>query len=558
MRILIIGGVAGGASAATRARRLNEEAKITMVEQGPYVSYANCGLPYYVGGQINDPQDLLLETTESLWDRFHIDAQVNTRAVDVDLAHHQARISNIFEESQIVEFDRLILAPGASPVIPPIAGLERPDVFMLRTVPNALNLRQYLDSRSHIQHVTVIGAGFIGMEMAEVLHSRGYKVTVVDKAPHILPVFDPDVARYIEHRLSDLGIEQVLGTAVSRINGIFGHPTITLDSQRQMKTDAVVVGLGVRPSLKLAQQMGLKLGSTGAIWVDPSMKTSHPLVYAAGDAVEKRDLVTGLPRWWPLAGIANKEGRVAGTNAAGGSQTFPGALGTAIVRISPYYLAMTGLTETAARQNGIAHQILYTVRGHHAGYYPGAEDLFTKVVYDPSSGHLLGAQIAGQEGVDKRIDIFATAIQGHMTMESLESLDLAYAPPVGSAKDPVIITAMAAVNHQSGLVSTINPSELAEWIAADNNQPLILDVRDQDEVSETGMIPQARWIPLNTLREHLPSLPKESPIVLYCRSGHRSYIAARILRQHAFPQVFNLNGGITAWQQQQMPRLTKA
>ncbi|PSR33079.1 MAG: CoA-disulfide reductase [Sulfobacillus benefaciens] len=549
MRILIIGGVAGGASAATRARRLNEAAEITMVEQGPYVSYANCGLPYYVGGQIPDPQDLLLETPESLWDRFRIDVRVNTRALDIDLAHRQARIANATEQSEVIEFDRLILSPGASPVIPPIAGLDRPDVFMLRTVPDALNLRQYLDSHGNIRHITVIGAGFIGMEMAEVLHSRGYDVTVVDKAGHILPVFDPDIASYVEHRLSDLGIKQVLGTAIHRIDGALGSPTVTLDSQHQIRTDAVVVGLGVRPSLRLAQQMGLKLGSTGAIWVDPSMKTSHPLVYAAGDAVEKRDLVTGLPRWWPLAGIANKEGRVAGTNAAGGSQTFPGALGTAIVRVSPYYLAMTGLTETTAKQIGIDHQVLYTVRGHHASYYPGAEDLFTKVIYDPSSGRLLGAQIAGQEGVDKRIDIFATAIQGHLTMDSLESLDLAYAPPVGAAKDPVIITAMAAGNHQSGLVSTINPSDLAEWIADDNHHPLILDVRDQDEILETGMIPQARWIPLNDLRKHVPSLPKDSPIVLYCRSGHRSYVAARILRQHAFRQVFNLNGGMTAWQQ---------
>lgn len=544
MRIAVIGGVAGGASAATRARRLNEQAEITIYEKGPYVSYANCGLPYYVGGEIANAEDLLLETPESLEARFNIRVNVNTEVLAVD---PKAGILLFSQDgaTKSQAFDRFILAPGSIPIVPRVPGIEREDVFLLRTVPDALRLHDYLDSHV-VHHAAVIGAGFIGLEMSEVLSHRGIEVTLIDQAAHILPPVDDDIAAFLESRLSALGLHLMLSNSLVGISGPINGPIVDLAQGPKVATDIVVMGLGVRPSLQLARSMGLALGKTGAIFVDTHMQTSQPNVWAAGDAVEKHDLVTGQPRWWPLAGIANKEGRVAGTNASGGHATIKGALGTGIVRVSPYTIGVTGLTEKAASQAGISYRVLHTIRGHHAGYYPGARDVLIKVLYDPKNGRILGAQAVGEQGIDKRIDVFATAIHGQMTIEDLAELDLAYAPPIGAAKDPVIITGMAIANHREGLIDSVSAADLASWLGR-TDPPYLLDVRDTQESAATGVIAGAHQIPLNDLRLRVAEVPVGGTVVTYCRTGHRSYIAARILRQHGHHNVYNLSGGIAVW-----------
>lgn len=544
MHIAIIGGVAGGASAATRARRLDEHADITIYEKGPYVSYANCGLPYYAGGLIANADDLLLETPVSLWDRFRIRVLTNTWVTQVEPDAGRLRYENLSGSGE-AGFDRLILAPGSVPVVPNIPGIDRADVFRLRTVAEAIRLRDYLEGRP-IHHAAVIGAGFIGLEVAEVLNQRGIEVTMVDRGDHVLPPIDVDIARFLEARISDLGVHLALSNTVTGIRGVLHRPVVDLSSGMTLSADLVVVGLGVRPSVALAQQMGLALGRTGAIQVDRQMRTSHANVWAAGDAVEKYDLVTEKQQWWPLAGAANKEGRVAGTNAAGGHATLAGTLGTAIVRFSPYVAGVTGLTEQAARREDIPYRVLHTIRGHHAGYYPGASDILIKLLYDPNTGRILGAQAVGQHGVDKRIDVIATAIHGRMTVNDLADLDLAYSPPLGSAKDPVIITGMSASNHHGELVRSISAPELAEWLGRPG-APLVLDVRERMEMEETGVIPGAQHIPLNDLRGRVGEMPKDRSVVTYCRSGHRSYVAARILSQNGLASTYNLSGGMTIW-----------
>ncbi len=544
MRIAIVGGVAGGASAATRARRINEDAEITIFEQGPYISYANCGLPYYAGGRINDANELLLETPESLWDRFRIQVNVHSTVKDIDAASGGLR----FETQGVTKtghFDHFILAPGATPIIPNLPGMERADVFFLRTVPDALRLRDYLEQHP-IQHVTVVGAGFIGMEMTEVLHQRGVEVTVVDRAPQILPPLDREIAEFLATRLVNQGIHLNLSNTLAGISGALGHPMVHLSSGQHIAADLVVIGLGVRPAVRLAEAMGLVLGSTGAIQVDNRMRTSQTNVWAAGDAVEKHDLVTNQPRWWPLAGVANKEGRVAGTNAAGGNAVLPGALGTAIVRVAPYTIGMTGLTENTARQEGIPHRVLHTIRGHHAGYYPGARDVLIKLLYHPDTGRILGGQVAGEDGIDKRLDVIATAIHANMTVDALADLDLAYAPPLGAAKDPIVITGMGASNHHQGLTQGLTADDLAQWLDS-SEPPYLLDVRDPHETS-LGIIPSAHQIPLHDLRGRLTEIPPNKPIVTYCKSGHRSYLASRILRQNGHSTVYSLSGGIVVWE----------
>lgn len=544
MRIAIIGGVAGGASAATRARRINEQADITIYEKGPFVSYANCGLPYYVGGQIAHSADLLLETPESLWDRFRIRVLVNAEVINVNpkagtLFYHQD--GTTFNDS----FDQLVLSPGSIPIIPDLPGVNRPDVFLLRTVPDALRLREYLQTHS-IRHAAVIGAGFIGLEMAETLHHIGVEVILVDQAPHVLPPIDSDIAGYLESRLPELGIQLALSNTLLGISGNPGHPVVDLSVSDSISTEVVVMGLGVRPSLQLAQSMGLTLGTTGAIRVNERMQTSHSNIWAAGDAVEKRDLVTGRARWWPLAAVANKEGRVAGSNAAGGDAVLRGALGTGIVRVAPYVVGVTGLTEKVAQREKVAYRVLHTIRGHHAGYYPGSREMLIKVLYDPHSGRILGAQVAGSEGVDKRIDVVATAIHGNMTIDDLGQIDLAYSPPLGAAKDPIVIAGMAGSNNYEGLVESLSADQLAEWING-GEPPFLLDVRDTHETEKTGIIPGAHLIPLNDLRTRIQEVPQTGAVVVYCRTGHRSYVAARILRQHGRTHVYNLSGGITVW-----------
>lgn len=547
-QIVIIGGVAGGASAATRARRVNEDARITMLERGPYVSYANCGLPYYVGGEIEDQQDLLLETPESFRDRFNIDVHIQTNVTHVDAASRKIQAEGP-DGPETLSYDELILAPGSVPIRVPIPGSDLANVYHLRTVPDALRLRDYLKHYG-IGRAVVLGAGFIGIEITEMLLRQGVEVVLVDLAPQILPPFDRDIARAMEDRMRNEGVQIRLNQSIDHIIGAGWVSAVRLTTGDVVSADMVVLALGVRPDVSLAQKAGLRLGQTGAIWVDARMQTSNPHIYAAGDAVEKVNLVTGRRDWWPLAGVANKEGRVAGTNAAGGQAELKGALGTAIVRFNPWSVGLTGLTEKRAKQLGIPYSVGYTLRGHHAGYYPGAKDLLMKVVYDPETGRLLGAQAMGQAGVDKRIDIIATALYAKIGIHDLAQLDLAYAPPFGAAKDPAVIAGMAAENNLENMVESLTPESLKDWLQeyADLG-PVLIDVRDSREIQLTGGIGDFQAIPLNSLRGELPRLErfKSQPVVVYCRSGHRSYVAARILMQRGFSKVYNLAGGYTAW-----------
>ena len=489
-------------------------------------------------------EELLLETPQSLWDRFRIRTYVGAEvtAIDTDGGRLQGYVSGAAISDQ---FDRLILAPGSVPIAPTFPGTHRDDVFIIRTVPDAIRLREYIESHQ-VEHAVVIGAGFIGLEMAEVLHTRSISVTLIERADQVLPPVDRDIAQYLEDRLPDLDVRLILSNTVIGIRQGYGRPVIDLSSAPSVSADMIIIGLGVRPSTHLAQAMGLALGPTGAIHVDERMQTSHPRIWAAGDAVEKRDWVTGQPRWWPLAGVANKEGRVAGSNAAGGYATLKGALGTSIVRIAPYVVGVTGLTEKAAHQDRVGHTVTRVMRGHHAAYYPGAHTLFIKILSDPDSGRLLGAQVVGEEGVDKRIDVLATAIGAGMTIDDLAELDLAYAPPIGAVKDPVIIAGMAASNQRQGLIESISADDLETWLTKPN-APFVLDVREVVEADEFGYIPGAHLIPLNGLRSRIQEVPTDGPIVTYCRTGHRSYLAARILSQHGRTAVYNLSGGLSVW-----------
>ncbi|MCL4318350.1 MAG: FAD-dependent oxidoreductase [Firmicutes bacterium] len=544
-RILIIGGVAGGASAATRARRLDEHAQITMIERGPYVSFANCGLPYYVSREIETVDELLLETPASFYHRFGVEVLTEREVTWIDVENRVAEsILRTTGESTRHHYDELILAPGARPILPKIKGQDSSGVFQLRTVPDAVRLRDYLESTA-VHHAVVLGSGFIGLEMAEAFGKRGIPVTLIDKAPQILTPVDRELAQYFSDRIQDQKIHIRLQDTIQEISS----RKVYLQSGQELAADAVVLALGVRPDLQLAQDMGFKLGVSGAIWVDSAMHTSKPHVYAAGDAVEKRDLVTGQAAWWPLAGVANKEGRVAGTNAVGGQATLKGALGTAIVRVDPYTIAVTGLTEKTARMRDVSYQVIYTIKGHHASYYPGSQDLFAKILFNPANGRILGAQVAGRNGVDKRIDVLSTAISAQMSVEQLGELDLAYAPPFGAAKDSLTITGMAAENLRNGLIQGITPQKLHQWLRDSGKLPLELMLRDPDEIQETGGIGDFISVPLDGLRQNLSRVPSnERALVVYCRSGHRSYVAARMLLQHGYEKVYNLVGGITAWQ----------
>jgi NADPH-dependent 2,4-dienoyl-CoA reductase/sulfur reductase-like enzyme/rhodanese-related sulfurtransferase len=543
-KIVVVGGVAGGASAAARARRTDEHAEIIMLEKGPFISFANCGLPYYVGGEIGDRSALLLQTPESFKARFAVDVRVMHEVISIDRAARTVRVRNLRTGAEYDEtYTSLVLAPGAAPVRPPIPGIDLPNVFTVRTVPDSDAIRTLVDQQQASRAV-VVGAGFIGLEMVENLHRQGLTVTLVEKAPQVLPPLDPEMAAYVAGALGEMGVQVITGDGIAAFEGEGRAIAVRLESGLVLEGDLFVLGLGVRPDTRLAKAAGLEIGATGAIRVNERMQTSDPNIYAAGDAVEMTHLVTGRPTWIPLAGPANKQGRVAGANAAGDSLRFPGAMGTSIVRVGGLVAAVTGLSEKAARKAGYDVLVNYTTSGNHADYYPGAEDLMIKLVAEKTSGRLLGAQVLGGSGVDKRTDVLATAIAGKMTVEDLTNLDLAYAPPFGSAKDPVIAAGMMAQNIWRGQVRSIQPAALLEQLSA--GQPLqLVDVRAAYEY-ELGTLPGAVNIFVDELRDRLGELDPALPTVVYDQTGKTAYLAARILTQHGFA-VSTLAGGLNLW-----------
>jgi NADPH-dependent 2,4-dienoyl-CoA reductase/sulfur reductase-like enzyme/rhodanese-related sulfurtransferase len=545
-KIVIIGGVAGGASAAAKARRTNESADITIFEKGPYVSFANCGLPYYVGDTIHDRDELLLQTPERFWTRFRVRVHVLHEVLTIDRPAKSVQVKNLVtEDITSYPYDTLILAPGAGAIVPNIPGIHSKNIFSVKTVPDSDRIKSFLHDH-HSQKSLIIGGGFIGLETAEALANLGQMVTIIEKAPHILPSFDADMARLVASHIEEKGINIITHDGIA---GFHQNEELAqeaeLDSGRRLPMDLAILSIGVRPELKLAREAGLEIGTSGGIAVNERQQTSDPDIYAAGDAVETTNLVTGKRARIPLAGPANKQGRVAGANAAGGDLQFYGALGTAIVESMGITAGKTGLTEHEARANGLKYFVSVTHPLDHAGYYPGAEALHIKLVVEQESGKLLGAQIVGEQGVDKRIDVLATALHAKMRVQDLEQLDLAYAPQFNSAKGPVIMAGFVAANTLRGEVKTITGEELQKKLAT--NAPLqLLDVRTPDEYQETHLS-HARLVPVDELREHLQELDPSQETVVYCRVGLRGYLAARILLQQGFTNVSNLTGGLMSY-----------
>jgi NADPH-dependent 2,4-dienoyl-CoA reductase/sulfur reductase-like enzyme/rhodanese-related sulfurtransferase len=546
-RIVIVGGVAGGASAAARIRRLDEHARIVVFERGPHVSFANCGLPYYVGGEIAQREELLLHTPQSLWDRFRIEVRVRTEVMAIDRSAQTVRVRDLTTGEEGSEgYDALILAPGAVPVRPPLPGLDRPGHFFVRNVPDVEAIRGWIEEH-RARRAVVVGGGYIGLEMTEQLHRRGLEVALVEALPQVMAPLDPEMAGWLHRELRSQGVHLHLGDPVTAFeppaeSESAAASVVRLRSGFRLPADVVILALGVRPEVTLARQAGLALGELGGIRVDDYLRTSDPHIWAVGDAIEVRDRVTGQWTLLPLAGPANRQGRVAANNVCGRPTRYEGSWGTAILRLFGLTAACTGANEKTLRRLGLPFEAVHLHPGSHAGYYPGAQPIAMKILFNPESGRLWGAQAVGRDGVDKRIDVLATALQAGLTVDDLADLELAYAPPFGSAKDPVNLAGMAAQNVRQGLV------RLAQWHEVERLDPartLLLDVRSAEERRQ-GAIPGSVHIPLPQLRDRLRELPRDREIIVACASGQRSYFACRVLEQHGF-RVRNLTGSYRTW-----------
>lgn len=547
MKIVIVGGVAGGAGAAAAARRANERAQIDVYEAGEFISFANCGLPYYLSGEINQREKLLVTSPQLMKRRFNIDVHVKHRVLSIN---RQAKRVVVQDEAsgQTFErdYDRLVLATGARSIRPPIPGLQHERVRECRTVDDVDALSDLMQ-RYPQGRAVVIGAGFIGLEVAEALAMRDFKVTLVGLGAQVLPQLDPEIAGVATQALRNGGVDVMLSTDTERLEHQADTSVLVSRDGKRVEFDFAVAAIGVVPDIALAKAAGLEIGTTGGVVVNEYQQTSDPDIFAAGDVTELLYWPTQQRMKLALAGPANKQGRVAGRNAALAEAQLQttGAAGTSIIRVFETAVGSTGLSETQALKLGIEHAVVYTQNGHHAGYFPGASALFIKLLYSPTSGRVLGAQVCGKEGVDKRLDVFATAIQAKMTVDDLAELDLAYAPPFGSAKDAVIISGMVASNAFHKRTALITPKQLKSEL--ESRAPVVLDVRSPAEFA-SGQIAGAINIPLEELRERLQELPKDKAIVSHCAVGYRGYLAECILRQSGFTNVRNLTGGFRAWQ----------
>ncbi|MGA2729101.1 MAG: FAD-dependent oxidoreductase [Terracidiphilus sp.] len=531
-RILIVGGVAGGASAAARARRIDESAEIHVFERGPYISFANCGLPYHIAGEIEDRSKLLIMTPEKMWVRSRIHVHVNHEVLSIDRPGKTIRVRRGDGSEEDFPFDKLILSQGAKPIVPPIPGADLPNIFTLRDVPDMDRIVAFLDVRQP-KTAAVIGGGFIGLEMAEAFHRRAMQVTVIEKLPQILPLLDRDIALHLENSVRGEGFAIITGAeAIS-----FSPKGVELADGAFVPAELILLSVGVRAEVELAKRAGLEIGLTGGVKVNARMESSDPDIYAVGDAAETTHMLTGARTRIPLAGPANRQGRIAGANAAGGHFLYPGALGTSIVRVLHMTAGFTGLNSTQAAKAGFSFFSSVTIDPNHAGYYPGSRPMRIKIVAEDGTGRLLGVQIVGEDGVDKRTDVFATAIAGRMTVFDLESLDLAYAPPFGSANDPVNTAGFVADHIVRGDVETVSPED---WKP---NGEFLLDVRENSEVAESRLLQNAVHIPFGELRGRLGELPHDRKILIYCQKGQRGYLAACALKGSSFEDVANLRGG---------------
>lgn len=539
MKIIIVGGVASGMSAATRLRRLKEDAEIIIFEKGPFVSFANCGLPYYVSGEIAEREDLLVQTPESLKARFRLDVRPFHEVTAISPDQHIVTVRHDGKEFT-ESYDKLILSPGAKPFVPPIEGLETAEnTYTLRNVPDLDEIMLALEKQP--KEAVVIGAGFIGLEMAENLRKRGLNVTIVEKAPHVLPPLDEEMAAFVQAELLKNGIQVVTSQSATRFED--KGKVIVLENGQKIASDVTILSVGVQPENALAQVAGIELGLRGGILVNERYETSQPDIYAVGDAIVVKQEVTGEDALISLASPANRQGRQVADVIAGVARKNKGSIGTAIVRAFDMTAASTGLSERILRMNGLPYQVIHVSGKDHAGYYPGATDVTLKLLFEPTSGKIYGAQGVGKKGVDKRIDILATAIKGNLTIFDLPELEFTYAPPFGSAKDPVNMLGYAALNLVEGLSDNIQWYELEEELAAGKK---FLDVRTTSEFQQGHLKVDTVHIPLNELRERLGELDKLQDYIVSCHSGLRSYIAERILKQAGF-SVKNLDGAFALY-----------
>lgn len=543
MKLLIIGGVAGGASAAARARRLSEDTHIVLFERGPDVSFANCGLPYYLGGEITERDKLLVVTPERLRTRFNLDVRVRTSVEAIDRAGKKVRVREITSGREYEEaYDKLILAPGAAPLRPPLPGIDLPGIFTLRNLQDVDRIKARMDQG--VKQAVVIGAGFIGLELVENFVRQGIATTVVELQDQVLPPFDKEMTTPIAQELASKGVSLLLGQSAEGFEQGPDGLTVRLKSGQRLAGQLVVLGVGVRPENKLAVEAGLEVGPRGGIRVNEHLQTSDPNIFAVGDAIEVKDFVTGEPTQVPLAGPANRQGRIAANNIFGHPSSYRGTQGTAIVRVFDRTAAMTGASEKVLKRANRRYRKVYVHPTQHAGYYPGAEAMTLKLLFDQETGKVLGAQAVGGAGVDKRIDVLAVAIQAGMTVFDLEEMELAYSPQYGSAKDPINMAGFVA----GGLLRGDHPQVDVEAVLAApaGKRPYLVDVRTPQEF-EAGHIPGAVNMPVDDLRFRLAELPRERDIASYCQVGQRGYLATRILRQAGF-QAANVGGGYKTYQ----------
>lgn len=539
MKVVIVGGVAGGATAAARLRRLDETAEIVVFERSGFISYANCGLPYYIGGVIEDEAELTLQTPESFYERFRVQVKVRHEVTAIDRAAktvtvHDLTTGRVFSEP----YDKLLLAPGARPTQPALPGVGLDRLFTLRTVEDTLRIRRFVDEQ-HPQSVVLAGGGFIGLELAENLRERGLDVTIVQRPRQLMAPFDADMAALIHREVRAHGVHLALGHTVEGFAETNGGVEVLLKGEQPLRADMVVLAIGVTPDSHLAADAGLELGLKGSITVNDRMQTSDPDIYAVGDAVQVRHFVSGQPALIALAGPANKQGRIAADNIAGGDSHFKGSQGSSVLKIFGLTAAATGLNEGAARRAGLDTDAVVLSPMNHAGYYPGGQVMTMKVVFERRTGKILGAQIIGSDGVDKRIDVLATAIRAGMSAYDLTELDLAYAPPYSSAKDPVNMAGYMIENLLTGRVRQFRLDDLAA-LPRDGSVTLV-DARTPGEYRR-GHADGFINLPLDELREHLAELDPAKPVYVMCQSGLRSYLACRILAQYGFT-CYNFTGG---------------
>lgn len=556
-KIVIVGGVAGGASAAARARRLSEDAQIIMFERGEFVSFANCGLPYHIGGDITDRSKLLLQTPESFLARFNVDVRVMNKVVRINREDKSITVKNLLDGTQYQEsYDFLLLSPGAGPVVPPIPGIKNPLTHSLRNIPDMDRIIKTIQMNKP-EHATVVGGGFIGLEMMEAFHQLGIKTTLIEMADQVMTPVDREMAGFAHAEIRQRGIDLKLGVALSAVEyvpndhmasiasgedvehqHIEGELKLSLNNGESLTTDILIMAIGVRPETKLAQEAGLQIGALGGIYTNEAMQTSDPSIYAVGDAVEEKDFVTGEQTLVPLAGPANRQGRMAADNMLGRSEQYQGTQGTAICKIFDLAVASTGKNEKQLKRAGIAYEKVYVHTASHASYYPGAEIVSFKMLFDPISGKILGAQAVGKDGVDKRIDVMAVAQRAGMTVDQLQHLELTYAPPYGSAKDVINQAAFVANNLIKGDSKAIHFDEIDNL----TEDQVLLDVRNPGELESVGYIDGAINIPVDQLRHRMNELPKDKEIVIYCQVGLRGNVAYRQLVNNGF-KARNLLGG---------------